>query len=79
MRQIAMLFLLVGALCVGLTGCSTMGMGSSEVSACAGCDTAKTDGGWCDNCEVGFVDGEKVACKGCYENNGEACANCAKK
>ena len=78
MRQIAMLFLLVGALCVGLTGCAMMGMGSSEVSACAGCDAAMADGGYCDSCEVGFVDGEKVSgCKGCYK--GEMCANCMAK
>ena len=77
MRQVAVLFLLSGALLVGMTGCAMM-MGS-EVSTCAGCDAAMESDGWCDSCSVGFMEGNKVTCKGCYENEGKTCESCMAK
>jgi len=40
------------------------------------CETAKVDGGWCADCKVGYVDGEKTQCEGCAQKQGE-CDTCA--
>ena len=50
----------------------------------AACSCGKGKAGesaWCDSCGVGYVDGAKVACKGCYDakTGGTACGGCDNK
>ena len=50
----------------------------------AACSCGKGNTGenaWCGSCGVGYVDGAKVACKGCYDakTGGAACGGCANK
>jgi hypothetical protein len=76
---------------VGCKGCVTK---AQSGTACAGCDGAKAEGAgdaacscgagkaggttWCDACGVGYVDGNKVGCKGCVTKaqSGTPCAGC---
>ena len=53
----------------------------ADGAACA-CGKGKAgESAWCDSCGVGYVDGAKVACKGCFDakTSGTACSGCANK
>ena len=54
---------------------------SVHMSTCA-CREGMAGGtAWCDKCQMGFVNGEKVACKGCYveKTGGAPCPMCSGK
>ena len=51
-------------------------------TACPACAKGKAgEAVWCDSCKVGYVDGKKIACKGCFvaKTGGPACEVCAAK
>ena len=77
-----------------LAGCALTGSGGSSETqaasmsadhgdhaqcACKGGTEGKTF--WCDKCGAGYVDGQKVKCKGCYEakTQGTPCIACGAK
>ena len=82
---------IAATLCVttaALAACACPHQGSAASSADAvhmttcSCVEGKAGGtAWCDKCGVGFVHGEKVACKGCYtqKTGGEPCPACTKR
>lgn len=35
--------------------------------ACPTCAVAKEKDGWCSDCKVGYIQGEKTKCKSCFE------------
>jgi hypothetical protein len=79
MRLLAAIMIAVG-LCTALSsGCSYFQ--KSDAPACATCAKGATEDLWCDGCKQGFVGGQAVTCKGCYDEKkgGAACAEHAKK
>lgn len=66
------------ACCGGCAG-SKAAAETTEKAACS-CKDGKAGGStWCEACGVGYVKGEKAACKGCYaaKTGGDACTSCA--
>lgn len=51
-----------------------------EAQACSCAKGKAGESVWCDACGHGYVEGKKVACKGCYDakSGGEACTDCVK-
>ena len=69
---------LLAALTFALAGCSSS-QSSTAGSGCKACAVGKAGGtAWCDACNAGFVDGQKITCKGCYiqKSGGEPCTAC---
>jgi len=70
------------AACCPSVSKETAGIVGEAASSCPGCSSLiKSSGtGWCSGCNLGFYEGEKVACKGCFEMKagGPACSACAK-
>lgn len=63
---------------LSLGACSTS---HSAGGGCAACGKGKAgEAVWCESCSAGFVDGQKVKCKGCFQakTGGPKCAACAK-
>ena len=63
------------------SGKACPGCDKADAKACA-CSVGKAGGTtWCDGCSVGYVDGKKMACKGCVTKaqGGEGCSGCAGK
>jgi hypothetical protein len=61
-----------------LTGCKSMG----EASETCTCEAGKAGGTtWCDKCDKGYVEGDAVACEGCYaaKTGGVPCPKCSAK
>ena len=54
----------------------------ATASGCQACAKGKAgEAAWCESCKAGYVDSQKVACKGCFlaKTGGPACVNCAPK
>ena len=67
-----------GAKACGSKACAL----KAKAAACAACAKGKAGKAvWCDSCKAGYVDGKKVACKGCFvaKTGGPACKVCAAK
>ena len=64
--------------CCGSCAGSKAAAETTEKAACS-CKDGKAGGTtWCEACGVGYVKGEKAACKGCYaaKTGGDACSGC---
>jgi hypothetical protein len=95
MRALLLTGVAVSLVLVGVVGCETTGTsGVTSVvdkaapsnapakTACAACQQGKSGKTvWCAKCDVGYVDGKKTACKGCFaqKTGGPACPVCSKK
>lgn len=87
MRHLLLTLALAGLLGFAVVGCSKNGGCCGAGGTCcatpsAGCECGLgMDGkdGWCNDCGVGYVDGKKVECKGCYiaKTGGPACPKCS--
>ncbi len=54
----------------------------AQAPGCAACAKGKAgEAVWCGSCKAGYVDGNKVACHGCFlaKTGGPACKACAAK
>lgn len=76
---VPLLFLILGALL--LAGCASEGSATVKEApaGCAACELGKSgETTWCDACGVGFVDGKKTKCKGCFaaKTGGPECESC---
>lgn len=77
---------LAGVLAAGLGACASHkghdhGAHSGE-HMCEACAAGKSgESTWCEKCDVGFVEGEKVKCAGCYaaKTGGPECEACSSK
>lgn len=65
-------------LALTLVGLSLSGCGRETAEAACMCEEGKagTDV-WCEPCLVGYIAGEKVSCRACFDNGGATCAACA--
>lgn len=76
--------ILLTVLCVALlAGCTSDGSATVKEApaGCAACELGKSgEATWCEACGVGYVDGEKTKCKGCFaaKTGGPECASCKK-
>ncbi len=65
-------------------GCATQSNSAepavAEKPACVCADGKEGESVWCDQCNVGYADGKKSKCKGCWnaKSKGGDCAGCAK-
>ena len=83
MRNIVMLSLVV-CLAFAFSACCAMGSGTpcdsgDSGGGCAACAEGQSGGTvWCDDCNVGYVAGEKTKCQGCVTAaaNGTECPHC---
>jgi len=96
MRAITICLLVAGLLAVTLGGCGKCEEKATETpsakpsgtpamettaAACV-CEAGKKGGTvWCPGCDVGYVKGEKTACKNCFAaaQGGPACETCSEK
>jgi hypothetical protein len=96
MRTITICLLVAGLVAVTLGGCGkseekateTPGAGPAggpemkmTTDAACICEEGKKGGTvWCPGCDVGYVKGEKTACKNCFAaaQGGPACETCSK-
>ena len=80
MRSILVLAV-IGLAAFALTGCASRGhhgdnMHSGNAMACPMCERGMSGQNvWCDHCESGFVNSQKVTCRGCFveKTGGHTC------
>ena len=79
MTRFCLAVIMAGALAAATVGCRTT---KTAHAGCPGGAQGKAgEAVWCDACNVGYVDGTKTKCKGCFtaKTGGTPCEACAAK